>query len=783
MRTLSGTFVIACIVVSQTCAYQAFAQVAATPVIYARGIVDAMRHDPAPATVARGGIMEISGFNLGPSTPVKAKPGPLPQTLGDPAVQVLVNGAPANLYSVASDKVVAQVPTDATLGAAKVQVVVGTATSDPRIVTIAATNPGVASADGTGTGVAAGTFSKSPVVLVADGYGAAAPRPGTLTAFVGGVATKVATVESKATPGEFSTSVDIPGTARPGDLVYLALNGRAANLVTVQPATGPTAKFVASPGGAPDLAALSSPDVTGTYVLGTAARGTDGCYKSFAFNITAATSAAIDPCLIAPATSTTPFVTSPTTEFVAALVGPSVGTAPAGIAKQAVILTAAAAPKKVDLTGAASALVSAAGGTFTAAIPAPDSASKATVDTITASTGAVKNGTAPGNGGGGGGGAAPVAINVDGLTKALTARVTIPGTGGDFALVVGDATTAPKTFEFAVLKSNGDKLVSTAFPSGLVPLLAPQAPGPGGAVPNVTAATGLAFYLASQSQVWVAAKMPDDSLHQFVGFPVDGSAPTVVSLPSGWFIAACSNSIRTYTFILGQQIGLFGSQAGDNTYKASCPASGYLEIDPATGNIAAIPAGQNPDLVTGTQTGTFNDFLWGTNFTATSRTSSAVYALDGADGSTVRLDLPAGTTAIQTVTAIPQINALIAPAMKKVAGDDGFALFSLADGTSTRLAVPDGFATVSLVGYFPATRKIVARGISTDRLTSSLIVYDLTGASKVVANPDGVASLGGKPGAAASARLLVAHANSNTVAAAAYDAKGNQTGVVLVSIP
>ena len=777
VSTLRNSILAICVLGPQLFAPQASAQTG-KPVIYSRGVVDAMRQDPAPATVARGGMLQITGFGLGPSTAVKAKGATLPTSLGDPAVQVLINGTPADLYSVSSDTVLARVPVDAAIGAAKIQVSVGGVSSETRTVTIAAVNPGVSTVDGSGYGAVAGNTSKSPAVLVVHGLGAANPRPGTVTAYVGGVPAKVTTVESKAVPGQFDTSVEIPGKARPGDLVYLAETARAANLVTLQQASAPTAKFVALPAGAPDLSALSTPDVTGAYVLATAARGTDGCYKSYAFDMSSGSATAIDPCLIAPANSATPFVNSPTTEFAAALVGPAAGTAPAGISKKAFILTPGSAPKSVDLSGAATALASVGGGTFTAVIPATDS-TKASVDTITASTGAVRNAAAQAGGAGG----AAVPLSVDGLTKALTARIQIPGSGGNTALVVGDATTAPKTFEFAILKANGDKVSSASFPSGLVPLLAPQAPGPNGAAPNVTAATGLAFYVAAKSQVWVAAKMPDDSVHRFLAFPVEGGDPTVVPLPDGWFLSACTNSIRTYNFVLGERIGLFGSQSGDNAYKASCPASGYLELDPATGEITAIRAGQTPDLVTGTQTGTFNDFLWSTNFTATSRTSSAVHALDGADATAIRIDLPAGTTAIQTVSAIPQINSLIAPAQKRVVGDDGFALFSLADGTSKRLALPDGFATVSLVGFFPATRKIVARGISSDRKTSNLIIYDLTGASTVVANPDGVASLGGKPGAASTPRLLVAHPNSNSVAAAAYDANGNQTGVVLVTIP
>ena len=116
-------------------------------------------------------------------------------------------------------------------------------------------------------------------------------------------------------------------------------------------------------------------------------------------------------------------------------------------------------------------------------------------------------------------------------------------------------------------------------------------------------------------------------------------------------------------------------------------------------------------------------------------------------------------------------------------GDSGFVFFDLAKGEARQFALPDGFTTATLAGFFPATRKLVARAVAADRRTSFL-VYDIaTGVAIAVPNPEGVASLAGRVGAAASPRLLAVNANSNTISAVAFDADGKQVGVVTLRLP
>ena len=762
-------------------------QVVNQPVIFPRGVTDHLRHDPAPATIARGAVIEINGFNLGPDTSLTFQAAPLPTSFGDPAVQVLINGTAAGLYSVSGAQILARVPADAPLGLANIQVVVGAATSAPRVFTVAAALPGVETRD-PGFGPVA-PASGAANVLVTTGLGVNL-RP-TVTAYVGGIPAPAQAQASAANPGFFGLTLDVPGAARPGDVVYLNTAGRSANLATWQRASAPEVAFVKLPAGTPDLVQISTAEVNGKFVLGLAARDAKGCFSTFTFDLANQKSAGLNSCLIANAAAATPFVAVTGTEYVVALVGPASAQAPAGISKQVLITAPGKDTRTVVLSGAAATLAAVANnpGAFTAVIPGVDGGA-VTVDTITAATGAVRNAAAPANVG-----AAPVLISVDGLTRTLTNRINLPD--NQFAIVVADSLTNPQQVVFAILKANGEKVSATPLPAGWVPLLGPAAPavnnpnpgtgGPGGAAPAfpVTAAPGLAFYIAENKQVYLAAKRADDTAHAFIAFPLDASSPAVVALPDGWFLAACTTNIRTYNFVMGRKLAMFGSNSGTNTFLASCPAAGFILVDLLSGALTTAALPPNSDMVIGAAAGSFNDFLYATNLNGAgaNRMASSIFVLDGADFSTLRLDVPAGLAGFQAPTTIPLMDSLVATAQKRAAGDSGFVFFDLAQGAVRQFALPDGFTTAALAGFFPATRKLVARAVAADRRTS-FIVFDIaTGTATPVPNPDGVASLASRPGAAASPRLLVANPNTNTIAAVGFDADGQQVGVVTVRIP
>jgi uncharacterized protein (TIGR03437 family) len=126
--------------------------VASTPTIM--GIVDAASY--AAGSVSPGQLVTIFGSNIGPATPT-----PMSITAGYvdtslAGVSVTIDGQNAPLVYVSASQLSAQVPYEATTGNNKaVSVTNGANPAATTTVTIAATSPGIFTADGSGSGQAA----------------------------------------------------------------------------------------------------------------------------------------------------------------------------------------------------------------------------------------------------------------------------------------------------------------------------------------------------------------------------------------------------------------------------------------------------------------------------------------------------------------------------------------------------------------------------------------------------------------------------------------------------
>ena len=150
-----------------------FAVWAQGPVVLQRDVVNAVTMQPAPSRVARGGIIRITGFNLGPPGSLKAQGTPLPTQLGD--VQVLINGTAAPLYSVDPGTIVAQVPLEAANGLAELAVQRASGKSLVARFNIVPTEPAVRTMNGLGYRPAAGAMSGRTLTLSASGLGPTNP--------------------------------------------------------------------------------------------------------------------------------------------------------------------------------------------------------------------------------------------------------------------------------------------------------------------------------------------------------------------------------------------------------------------------------------------------------------------------------------------------------------------------------------------------------------------------------------------------------------------------------
>ncbi len=126
--------------------------VASTPTI--SGIVDAASYAVGP--VSPGQLVTIFGTNIGPvaPAPMSITNGYVATSLG--GVSVTIDGQNAPLIYVSANQLSAQVPYEATTGSNKqVSVTNGANPAASATVTIAATSPGIFTADGSGAGGAA----------------------------------------------------------------------------------------------------------------------------------------------------------------------------------------------------------------------------------------------------------------------------------------------------------------------------------------------------------------------------------------------------------------------------------------------------------------------------------------------------------------------------------------------------------------------------------------------------------------------------------------------------
>ncbi|MEK7408866.1 MAG: hypothetical protein AAB225_27700 [Acidobacteriota bacterium] len=809
------------------------AQAPVGPVVNPRGVINAFTQQPAPSVAAPGGILHIQGLSLGPPGGAKAAGAPLPLRLADPAVEVLINGKPVPLFSASPELIVAQVPWDATAGLATVVVRRGGAESRPARVLINQLEPAIRTTGDKGFGEAAGSLAGTTLTLSATGLGPTQPRVGPgeagpqepparprqeIRAYVGGLSAAVTAALSTQRVGEFDVRIQAPPAAQPGDIVTLVAGNRPANRATFQKQTGAEVRFLALPEGAPELRGLVGADLRGSYMIGSGARGEDGCYPSYVFDLGKLQATKIDTCLTTGnRNARTPVVAAAEGSALAALVGPPEGEPPAGVSAKVIIFDPAKEqPMTVDLPEPAVALASAPGGDFAAVI----GGTPARTVLIDAETGEVRAPAAAAAGAAAGGAGAAFNPQVDlgdGLTHVLAMAQLQAGV---FAVVVGDSADQPTKAKVAVINRQGEVQGSADFPEGWVPLVAPAPPQRPGAPPDPRAGAALlarrvtASFDGEKRVFYVLARRGDDSRHGVAAFSGEGLGGAVVSFPEGWFAAACSPNIPFYNLELGRKLVLLGSRAAEKEFKDPCPGAGFIVLDLEAQTAAAVPLpGQGQFDADPSSTGDLNDFIYGSNTDPSRRNlADTLFVLDGVTASAFQMALPAGVTTFANPVRVPAMNALVALAANRAAGDAGLIYFDLERAEARMLPTPEGFAQVNLLGIFTTTRKLVARGVKAGGTGSQYLIYDLlTGDLLMPANPEGVAAVGGLVGAAgqpdaggqprppapggavppgqapqpAAQPVVLQQANpkANTIAAVGYTSDGKQAGVLVVRVP
>ncbi len=808
-------------------------QAPTAPVIQPRGVVNAYTQLPAPAVAGQGGLIHVNGINLAPPEGWKAEGLPLPTQFGEPPVQVLINNRPAPLLSATPGRIVAQVPLETPNGSVSVVVRRGTEQSRVARLQVQALAPGLLAVSGLGFGVAANSGSDGILQLKATSFGPTEPRVGTgeaasevaapratVNAYVGGVPAAVSARYSSTTPGEFDIELKVPEGAKDGDPVLLVANNVEANILTMNKGRRESETiYIPYPAGTPDLRNLRSSDVDGLFLNANGARGTDSCFVSYRIDASKKTFQKIEGCLTtAQAQAITPFIDSGSSPVFAAFVGPFTGTVQAGqpvtISDKVILFhPLLAEPVSVTLPVAVAGLNGTVGGNFIATAPGSGGA-PGKIYSVNSETGEVAEVVAAAGGGGGGLGGG---VNLqgllqrfatldlgDGINKLLSP---VSQLNNQFVLTVGDSLEKPTKAKVAVISAQGDIVAQRALPEGWLPIVAPaavaQQPGPGGpGFPGLPGGgqlpPGLAqlrtptpVYMDAQTRNYYVAVRSPEGKHGLAFFPTEGDA-RMIGLPEDWYFTGCVPNIPVFGIELARGIALMGGKSEDSTFKATCPADGFLLFDLATRQFTAVGLPGAGKFNASGGADELNDFLIGSNIDPANRnTSDTFYALDGVNATAFRFDLPAGVNNFSGGTRVPALNLVVAQANNRVAGDAGLVLFDLERTEARLLPTPEGFAAINFLAVLPSIRRVVARGNKTGNTGSQLLVYNLeNGDLELIANPEGVAFIGSPPqqqGAPGQAQQVVnlpvrVNQKANTVEAIVFGEDRKQRGVIVVRV-
>jgi uncharacterized protein (TIGR03437 family) len=802
------------------CTLGLLAQVPTGPVVPPHGVTNAFTVSPAPSVTAPGGIVQIQGLNLGPAEALTPTELPLPTTLGDtlghPAVQVLVNNRPAPLVSLAATRIVIQIPYESGTGNATIVVRRGDQTSRPARITVQALAPSILAANGLGYLGAANRGDASKLMLRLTGLGITEPRVAsgavdreakprvTVRASVGGIPAESSVLASENRPGEFDLEVRVPPGAQPGDAILVTAGNLEANLLTTNRASRASIfDYVAYPAGFPDLRSFRSSDTNGLYLHASTARSVDGCYTTYLVNLIVGTITPNADCLTAAqAQALTPFVDAVSSAAFAAFVGPPSAPATPGQANPVsdrvrLFHPTLAEPITATLPAAATNLASAEGGNFIANVPGQP-ARQYLLRTL---TGEVEEFT-PSN---------PAGIananpqqlvqrfqNLDlgdGVNRLLTNVSTL---GNQMLLTAGDALDNPSRAKVAVMNPQGEVQSLRDFPNEWLPVTAPAPPQP----PNAPNNPGLGAlrlptpaFLDAQTRTYYVAARTAAGKYGLAAFPLDGDA-RIVEFPERWTLTSCIANIPIFALELDRSVAMIAGRQEDRAFRTPCLADGFLvfDLNARSFEAVALPGAGRFNASGGTEE--INDFLTGANIDPANRnTSDTLFALDGANSTAFRFDLPPGVNNFSGTARAPSLNLLIAQANNRTPGDAGIVLFDLERAEARLLPTPEGFTNTLYLGVLPSLRKLVARGIRANPAGAQILVFDLlTGDAEVVPNPEGVAWLGSPPVQATPGQPptpggqqvpqipVRVNAKANTVEAIAFGEDRRQRGIAVVRV-
>lgn len=585
-----------------------------------RGVHNGVTMGPAPAPVARGGIIAVIGTGLAPDL-LQANATPLPLSLGDPAVEVLIDGIPAPLYFVSPEQIKAQVPWDVEPGWADVLVRLGGVDSLPMPVQVFDADPDLFLHEGTSSVIAQsvpdvddpaatpasgsaalslgapGSPSATGEVLdagavVAPGQviavyaaglgqtepplvtGAPAPSAGGLVplepqrAYMGGLPAAISSVgPSEELVGVFEMHVEMPELAGPGEVLRWYVGNRSAAAVVGAPSP-PAARYMAvEPRGEDPAVRLQRSDLNPLFV---AVNGVpdeiDFCYRNIQLlDFRREASAMLSTCVFPSNPNAQnegayrPFELSWGTPFLAALAEPSADVSD-GLTDRLLLLdTAAGSESLLDLSAAADRLQSGFGATRPLRLQRPLAGTFTLVEPESSEQQELA-GNQP----------LPEPLDVDGRTTTVAQPVNFAG--GYRLRVLGRPEEAESVDAIAVLYNREASIVANVpFPEGWLPVAPPRSINNQGQPVGTSLAPTTGGFRGNQVAYLVvrsAAGTGDAVLVLRPAFPEDPEAPlpeaidvsmSVVPFPAGSYATSCGPLVRWQRIVLTRTLAILGS--------------------------------------------------------------------------------------------------------------------------------------------------------------------------------------------------------------------------------
>ncbi len=768
---------------------------AGEPVITARSIVNGVTFGDGPGIVPRGGILAIVGEGLA-AEQVDAETVPLPTSLGDPAVQVLINGTPAPLFFVSPTQINAQIPWQTEPGRAEIVVRQGetdsaaidfivaninvslfrhSGTSAPITESAApSTDPAAASSAPIGLGGPAeppaatgtvvepnATISAGSVLRVfAAGVGETEPALESGSAGAQGTAYEFAQAQraflggipvvdpsfgpSTELVGVYEMTFTVPDLVGSTEVFRWVSGGQGASGV-MGPVGAPVARYMAVPEGINSSEVVQMTDLNPYYIaLSGNLDEEEGCYPDVhILDFRRETTTAISDCVFPSFPNNPnpaqyrPFEAARNSGVLAAMIAPD--TAPAAGLSDGLLLvdSAAGTTETVAIPDGADRLQIGPGNSATLRLQRPESDSVQSANAVVDLSGAVV-GDAPAF--------AELPDEVDGLSIEL-AQGNANFSGGYRVRFWGPASADDGIRPHAILfDGDADVVTKVAFPDGWDPIAPPRrrnpqgnfqgglslAPTTGGFAGVTTSFVGIRKTDGTQDGLMaVQLTLPDPGSTTAENAGDDESQPpatmtvTAIEFGSGVYAANCVTQVRWLRIPATRTIAIVGSGEALTEFAEPrdggiCTGDRLVLFDTVTQEVRQVMVGEGEKLDVWLK-GVSNSYLYFGDGTrdVPLQASTKIHVFDGTSETFREIAFPSNAAEPPAAIGIPYNNQLtqsvegqsliVALATSgpprtnnqgvqqpPFPGNQGLLRVDLEAGTSTVLALPEGFLRVEL---------------------------------------------------------------------------------------